>query len=122
MTHDLGLQVVAETESNRRLVTAGPVKHEILLPTEPLRPGRWGVGTVHHIAWSVPNEESQINWQDDLYTKGYGVTEIKDRNYFKAVYFKEPGTILLRLQRNLRDFSSMNHWKPWGQHSNCPSL
>ncbi len=39
MTHDLGLQVVAETESNRRLVTAGPVKHEILLPTEPLRPG-----------------------------------------------------------------------------------
>ncbi|NME48210.1 hypothetical protein HF860_13745 [Enterococcus gallinarum] len=60
-------------------------------------PGRWGVGTVHHIAWSVPNEESQINWQDDLYTKGYGVTEIKDRNYFKAVYFKEPGTILFEI-------------------------
>ena len=73
------------------------MKHEILLPTEPLRPGRWGVGTVHHIAWSVPNEESQINWQDDLYTKRYGVTEIKDRNYFKAVYFKEPGTILFEI-------------------------
>lgn len=97
LTKDLGLQVVSETETSHRLVTAGPLKHEIILPTEPMKPGRWGVGTVHHIAWSVPNDESQVKWQDYLYTQGYGVTEIKDRNYFKAVYFKEPGTILFEI-------------------------
>jgi glyoxalase family protein len=97
LTKDLGLQMLAETAKDYRLVTVGPLKHEIILPKESMRPGRWGIGTVHHVAWSVPNDDVQANWQEYLSKQGYDVTEIKDRKYFRAVYFKEPGNILFEL-------------------------
>jgi len=59
--------------------------------------GRPGQGTVHHIAFRCKDEEEQQSLQDKLRGKGYHVTEVKDRDYFKSVYFHEPGGILCEI-------------------------
>jgi glyoxalase family protein len=59
--------------------------------------GREGVGTVHHIAVRAPNEETQLAWRDSLTEAGLDVTPQKDRQYFRSVYTREPGGILVEI-------------------------
>ncbi|OTN75163.1 hypothetical protein A5886_000233 [Enterococcus sp. 8G7_MSG3316] len=97
LTHDLGLQLVEETETSSHFLTTGQQHHEIVVPHQALPAGRWGVGTVHHIAWSVPTDTAQKEWQTYLHDQQYGVTEIKDRHYFHAIYFQEHGSIVFEI-------------------------
>lgn len=54
------------------------------------------VGTVHHIALAVKDDE--INeWKVMLEENGYKPTELIDRKYFKSIYFRETGGILVEL-------------------------
>ena len=50
-----------------------------------------GVGTVHHVAMAVGSEREQLDLRETLLTKGCTVTEVRDRCYFKSIYFREPG-------------------------------
>lgn len=97
LTQDLGLQLLKETETSSHFQTVGKWQHEIVVPHQIMPAGRWGVGTVHHIAWSVPTDAVQKEWQTYLHGEQYGVTEVKDRNYFHAVYFQERGAIIFEI-------------------------
>lgn len=57
------------------------------------RRGIPGVGTVHHIAFGVENEEIE-DWREKLLEAGHRPTEVKNRNYFQSLYFREKGGIL----------------------------
>lgn len=59
--------------------------------------GMQSAGTVHHIAFRTANEASQLKVQTILMKNGYQVTEVKDRNYFKSIYFREPGGVLFEV-------------------------
>ncbi len=59
--------------------------------------GMQSAGTVHHIAFRTANMESQLEVQSILMKHGYMVTEVKDRNYFKSIYFREPGGVLFEI-------------------------
>ncbi|MEL7833404.1 VOC family protein [Fodinibius sp. N2] len=59
--------------------------------------GRSGKGTVHHIAFRAEDEQEQLSLCEKLEYKGYYLTEVKDRDYFKSVYFHEPGGILFEI-------------------------
>ena len=83
-----------EDETAAHLITVGEEKHHIIVPKEKLPRGRFGVGTVHHIAWSVPTDEEHREWQNYMFEEGYNVTEIKDRQYFKAIYLAEKGHVI----------------------------
>ncbi|QQE78336.1 ring-cleaving dioxygenase [Alicyclobacillus sp. SO9] len=67
--------------------------------------GRQSIGTIHHIAWRVANEDELVRWQTILANTGLQVTEVKDRNYFKSVYFREPGGVLFELATDPPGFS-----------------
>ncbi len=62
-----------------------------------LPPGRIAVGTVHHIAWRTHTDAEQAAWRDDIAGKGYNVTPIIDRRYFRSIYFREPGGVLFEI-------------------------
>lgn len=94
LVKDLGLKELPESDEFLCFETVGDLKHTILIPKGELRRGRDGVGTVHHIAWSMPDELTQKEWQDFLFDNAYRVTEIKDRKYFKAMYLREYGHIV----------------------------
>lgn len=54
-------------------------------------------GTVHHVAFSAPDLSTMEKWQMELLEKGVQVTQILDRQYFKSIYFREPGGVLFEI-------------------------
>ncbi len=61
------------------------------------RAGRAGTGTVHHIAFRTEDDAAQLQWQSLLRSSGYGVTEVRDRQYFRSIYFHSPGGVLFEI-------------------------
>lgn len=60
--------------------------------------GRPGAGTVHHIAFRAASDAVQAEMVDKLLRNhGIRTTEQKDRDYFRAVYFREPGGLLFEI-------------------------
>lgn len=59
-------------------------------------PGRQGAGSVHHIAWCSLDGD-HASWRRRLSEAGAYVTEIIDRDYFHAIYFREPRGILFEI-------------------------
>lgn len=62
--------------------------------------GSWtfGVGTVHHVAFAVKNDEEQAQVKAFLEGLGYtDVSESKDRNYFHSIYVRMPGGVLFEI-------------------------
>lgn len=95
LTRKLGLKLLDIASGINHFETTGEEKHHIVIALPPLPKGRWGIGTVHHIAWSVPDEAVQRDWRSLLLADGAGVTEVKDRNYFKSIYTTEPGNVVM---------------------------
>lgn len=60
-------------------------------------PGRMGVGVVHHIAFRAEDDADHSDWQQNVQNHGFAVTDIRDRNYFQALYFREDGDILFEI-------------------------
>ena len=59
--------------------------------------GRGGTGTVHHIAFRVPSDEAELEVRERLIEIGLQPTGIRDRQYFRSVYAREPGGILYEI-------------------------
>lgn len=56
-----------------------------------------GLGTVHHVAFAVDDPEQQLEIRRELLRRGVPVTEVMDRQYFKSIYFREPGGVLFEV-------------------------
>ncbi len=56
-----------------------------------------GGGTVHHIAFRARDDDEQLLWRDVLIGKGLSVTPVRDRNYFRSIYFNSPGGVLFEI-------------------------
>lgn len=61
-------------------------------------------GTVHHVAYRAPDIETMTTWQQELQSRGVQVTEIMDRQYFKSIYFREPGGVLFEIATDTPGF------------------
>ena len=117
---DLGLVLEKEDETAAHLITVGEEKHHIIVPKEKLPRGRFGVGTVHHIAWSVPTDEEHREWQDYMFEEGYNVTEIKDRQYFKAIYLAEKGHVIFEFATDGPGFTINETFEELGTYLMLP--
>ncbi|WP_273842421.1 ring-cleaving dioxygenase [Rubrobacter calidifluminis] len=99
LTEHLGFRKVGETEGRVRFA-AGDGKPGSLVDVSEAAGfpgGSTGVGTVHHVAFRVPDEESQLALREELSSLGYHVTPVMDRKYFRSVYFREPGGVLFEI-------------------------
>ncbi len=66
--------------------------------------GRNGAGSVHHIAFRTPNDETQLEWRAEI-AKHLGVTTVQDRDYFHSIYFREPGGVLFEMATDTPGFA-----------------
>lgn len=94
LTEMMGLKELDIAGDDYHFETVGEEKHHIVSSIPPQAAGRFGIGTVHHIAWSVPDLSVLKAWQDTLQQSGFGVTEVRDRNYFKSIYTSEKGNVV----------------------------
>jgi glyoxalase family protein len=58
--------------------------------------GAQGAGSVHHIAWGS-RDEDHLAWQERIASAGGYVTDVRDRDYFKSIYFSEPRGVLFEI-------------------------
>jgi glyoxalase family protein len=60
--------------------------------------GHQGAGSVHHVAFRAADDADQTEMVRKLAdTHSVRTTEQKDRNYFRSVYFREPGHVLFEI-------------------------
>lgn len=59
--------------------------------------GQWGVGSMHHVAWRVPDDATELRVRERVAVAHRRPTEVIDRFWFKSVYFLEPGGVLFEL-------------------------
>jgi glyoxalase family protein len=75
----------------------GPGAEVRLLARPGARPGRPGIGGVHHIAFRAPDDAAQRCWLARLQLARVPTSGIIDRYYFRSLYFHEPGGVLLEI-------------------------
>ncbi|HXF60484.1 MAG TPA: ring-cleaving dioxygenase [Caldilineaceae bacterium] len=66
--------------------------------------GRLGAGSIHHIAFRVADDPTQLAWRARLSEAGFSVTDVRDRQYFHSIYFREPSGVLYELATDAPGF------------------
>jgi len=86
-------------------------------------PGRPGAGAVHHIAFRAADDAEQAAMVEKL-ARVYGVptTEQKDRDYFRSVYFREPGGVLFEIATDVPGFAVDEPADELGQSLKLPKF
>jgi glyoxalase family protein len=75
----------------------GPTRHfHWAYDAPPATRGHQGAGSVHHIAWAAEDDD-QLAWQQRVRGAGGYVTDVRDRDYFRSIYFREPRGILFEI-------------------------
>jgi glyoxalase family protein len=73
----------------------GQIVEVVQAAKEPI--GVNGLGTVHHVAFAVGDDDQQRRVRSELVRHGYQVTEVLDRQYFHSIYFREPNGVLFEI-------------------------
>jgi glyoxalase family protein len=100
LTETFGHRLVQETANRFRFAPlggGGAGRTIDLIRRSGSPSGQLGAGSVHHIAFRVPDDAEQKTWREKLVSLGYDVSPIMDRVYFHSIYFREPGGVLFEL-------------------------
>lgn len=98
LTEQLDHKLIAEKGNRFRFAaTDVPGNYvDILCSPDSLR-GLAGNGTVHHIAFATPDEQTQEEVRTKITKRMLNVTPVMDRSYFYSIYFREPGGVLFEV-------------------------
>ncbi len=111
LVDQMGYTLVGEEESEagRRIRFKGASDdhgmYVDLVERPGLGPGQMGAGTVHHVAFRVPDDAEQAEARHNLAAAGIPVTEVKDRCYFRSIYFREPGGTIFEIATDIPGFA-----------------
>ncbi len=98
LTEFFGYRLAGQEGARTRFMAPGPIGNAVeLLQTSELRHAAGGVGTVHHIAFRAPDDATQLEAQRLLWDHDIAVTPVRDRQYFRSIYFREPGGVLFEI-------------------------
>lgn len=109
VTQEMGYTYTGK-EGDRYRFTGGPgilgttldiLHHPDDMPAKAM----FGAGTIHHIAFRVPTDEMQLEYQSALLAAGHEVTPVIDRKYFHSIYYREPGGVLFEIATEPPGFS-----------------
>ena len=98
MCEMLGFEVVNEMEGRIRVAVNGdgPGKSMDIVHAGDAAWAKNGLGTVHHVAMAIGSDDDQLKIRDELVGRA-NVTEVRDRQYFRSIYFREPGGVLFEI-------------------------
>lgn len=122
LTEQMGMRLVGEEGNRVRFESASAGAGTVV----DLRrvPGFWaggmGVGTVHHVAFRAGSDEAQAEQRARLAQAGFDVTPVIDRQYFRSVYFREPGGVLFEIATDAPGFSRDEPVAELGTHLMLP--
>jgi len=91
----MGFQRVGE-QGDRVRFAAGSSRVDVLASPSAAR-GHISAGTVHHVAFRAADEADQLAWREAIAESDLYVTPVLDRQYFRSIYFREPGGVLFEI-------------------------
>jgi glyoxalase family protein len=99
LTDSMGYRLVTSSGHRSRYAAGagGPGTYADLLTDPALPTGLNGAGTIHHVAFRVPDDAAQTAARETLLLSGLHVSPVIDRAYFKSIYYREPGGILFEI-------------------------
>lgn len=90
------------------------------LKSDPNLNGRFGRGSVHHVAFRVPDDQSQAGWREKLTEMGFDVTPVQNRMYFRSIYFREHGGVLFEIATDIPGFTKDEEIETLGSDLKLP--
>lgn len=69
---------------------------DVLEPDIPIVP-KAGAGSLHHVAFRAADEDELLLWREAVAAWGLKPTVVMDRQYFRSIYFVEPGGVLFEI-------------------------
>lgn len=83
--------------------------------------GEQSVGTVHHIAFRVKNDEEHSHWREKFIKSGMRPTPFIDRDYFHSIYFRTPGHVLFEVATENPGFDKDEELEALGEALRIPN-
>ena len=108
LTDVFGLSEVTREGSVIRFASAGDARGGVVDLHEAAGFPRHhrGRGSVHHIAFRAADDAQLAEMSEKLIRDhGQHPTERKDRNYFRSIYFREPGGVLFEIATDIPGFA-----------------
>jgi glyoxalase family protein len=68
--------------------------------------GHVASGSVHHVAFRVQDDAAHLRMREKIAAKGFNPTPQIDRDYFHAIYFREPGGVLFEVATDNPGFTT----------------
>lgn len=121
LTELLGMTVTGEEGDRARFgMAGGPSGALVDIAGGVEDRGLQAGGTVHHVAFRAPDLDTMTTWQQELLTRGVAVTQILDRQYFRSIYFREPGGVLFEIATDAPGFAVDEPLLELGRHLKLP--
>lgn len=124
LQQEFGFQLTQESEHLARFQAkeGGAGQYlDVIENTEGER-GKNGMGIVHHVAWKLDSEEELKALRNRLVDElGFKATEVKDRKYFRSIYFRIPGGVLFEVATVPPGFTVDESEGTLGQHLQLPA-
>ncbi|MBX7131669.1 MAG: ring-cleaving dioxygenase [Fimbriimonadaceae bacterium] len=99
LTESLGFRATTNEGARFRFEAgtggAGTIVDVLCQPDAPH--GRGGQGSIHHIAFRIPDDTQQVTIRKSLIADGRNLSPVMDRQYFHSIYFREPGGVLFEI-------------------------
>ncbi|WP_414664792.1 ring-cleaving dioxygenase [Horticoccus sp. 23ND18S-11] len=107
LTTVMGWSLVRRDAHRARFTAgAGGPGHFVDVIADPSAPrGTGGAGTVHHLAFRVPDDGAELAMQGRIADAGYHVSDVRDRDYFRSIYYRERGGILFEIATDTPGFA-----------------
>lgn len=122
LTNVLGYRQTGQEGNRYRFLTdAVPAASVIdILTDDKGHSGYNAGGTVHHIAFRVKDEETQMRYREKVLQAGLQATPKIDRDYFFSIYFREPGGVLFEIATENPGFTRDESLSELGSHLKLP--
>lgn len=101
----LNIKMLDEDDNSYRLSYNDKIGNIIDINKETRARGRLSKGTVHHIAFEIDTKENLIKLREKLVEDGFNPSDVRDRNFFKAIYVREPGGTIIEVSTKDPGFS-----------------
>jgi len=107
LTEQMGYRLMAKDGFRTRYTVAdgGPGTYVDLLTDPAIPRGLNGAGTIHHVAFRTPDDQSQVDARRVLLERSLQVSPVIDRAYFKSIYYREPNGVLFEIATDQPGFA-----------------
>ena len=120
LTEVLGFEHIGEEDGRVRFRGGADAPGRIIDIAPSIVLGHQSAGTIHHVAFRARDDEEQLAWQERVAATGLRVTDVRDRKYFRSIYFREPGGILFEIATDAPGFTADENAEALGSRLMLP--